>query len=918
VSVDPSSLGEGSYFGSVAIATPGGTGVLVPIQVNVALLGTLTTSPQSLTFSYQLGAAGPAAQTLNLATTSASAIAFTAGAASLQCGGNWLTVSPQIGSAPAALSVQINTSGLQAGTCAGTINFSAPSSATPMVSVPVTLTVTTAGLLQVATSGVDFTYQVGTGLPAAQTLEVTSSSAAVAFTVTPAPSVGGPAFLDVSPAGGTTPQAVTLALDTAVTEMLQPNTYSETVTISSPGLPNSAVTFPVMLVVSDNPVLLLSQAAVTFNYQIGQSDPSDQFLTIASSGAPLNFTVATATSNCTGFLSANPTIGSTSTDPGNPTQVDLTVDTTNMTMPETCNGTVTIAAPGSPTQIVPVVVNVSNTPLLDATPCVLDVATFTGPGMAVQQTISLASTDGVTPIDFAATAVTVPAGMTWLSLTPNSGTAPANLTVTLDPTNLTAGTYMGSINLTSTTAGVLPQSIPVVLTVSAGTVTVSAATLNFTMSAGGPNPANQIIQLANIPGGAALNAMATTDGSNFLTVTMSGDTIVASADGSQLDQGMYQGLVTVLVAGASNSPIYIPVTLTVGPPAVFTPAPAALSFNYQVGGALPPAQTIQLAGAGSGMVDFSAMAVAPPGSTTGIVFVNVTPASGTTPASLTVSVDQTVVPIMAPGIYTAFINLTSDSAVGTTQSIPVTLTISTPTPPAITSIVSGASFQTGAVSPGEVVTIFGTNIGPAVPADLTLNSSNMLETTLNNTTVTFNGVPAPLIFVSLNQINAIVPYEVAGQASIPLVITTGGIASAPLAVNVAATVPALFALGQSGSGPGAILNQNGTLNAAANPAAPGSTIVIYATGEGVTTPATLTGSVTPATGSSFPAPSATVSVSIGGIDARILYAGEAPGLIAGVLQVNAVVPAGTPAGNQPVVLTVGGVGSPSSVTAVIQ
>jgi uncharacterized protein (TIGR03437 family) len=194
----------------------------------------------------------------------------------------------------------------------------------------------------------------------------------------------------------------------------------------------------------------------------------------------------------------------------------------------------------------------------------------------------------------------------------------------------------------------------------------------------------------------------------------------------------------------------------------------------------------------------------------------------------------------------------------------------------------------------------------------------MLETTLNNTTVTFNGVPAPLIFVSLNQINAIVPYEVAGQASIPLLITTSGIASAPLTVNVAATVPALFALGQSGSGPGAILNQNGTLNAAANPAVPGSTIVIYATGEGVTTPATLTGSVTPATGSSFPAPSATVSVTIGGIDARILYAGEAPGLIAGVLQVNAVVPAGTPAGNQPVVLTVGGVSSPSSVTAAIE
>jgi uncharacterized protein (TIGR03437 family) len=175
-----------------------------------------------------------------------------------------------------------------------------------------------------------------------------------------------------------------------------------------------------------------------------------------------------------------------------------------------------------------------------------------------------------------------------------------------------------------------------------------------------------------------------------------------------------------------------------------------------------------------------------------------------------------------------------------------------------------------------------------------------------------------LIFASLNQINAVVPYEVAGMQSVPVVVTTGGTASTAFTVSVAPTAPAIFTLSQNGSGQGAILNQNGSVNGSGDSAAPGSVVVIYATGEGVTNPASATGSVTASSGTSFPLPSAMVSVTIGGVQAQILYAGEAPGLIAGVLQVNAVVPAGTAAGNQPVVLTVGGVSSSSAATVAVQ
>lgn len=919
ITVNPAGLSAGPYAGSVAVNAPGATGLVIPVTVNVAAQGALNINPQQLSFAYQLGTTAPAEQTISLTTTGTSLISFTASATSQQCGGNWLVVSPQSGAAPATLSVQINTTGLTAGTCDGTINISAPSAANSMISIPVTLLVSTNALLQVPTTGVTFAYQLGTVAPGSQTVQVTSSSTALPFTVSAAPISGGPSFLTVSPASGTSPQAITLTVNPTALAGLAPNTYAETVTVTSPTSGNASISFPVTLVVSNNPSLLLTQSAVTFNYQIGQAGPPNQTITLSSAGAPLTYAVTTSTSNCNGFLSASPTSGTTSIT-SQVSQIILSVNTSGLTTPETCNGTVTLSVPGSTNapETIPVTLNVSSTPLLNASPAVINVSAIAGSITSVQQTISLTSTDNTTALSFTATAATTPAGLTWLSVAPNTGSTPASLNVTVNSTNLPAGTYMGSINVSSTTANVLPQTIPVVLTVFSGTVAASTTSLTFSQGAGGSNPASQTIQVSNVPTGATVGATATVySGTNFLTVTTSGNTVTVSASGSQLSQGTYQGVVTIFVPGASNSPLYVPVTLTVGPPAAFTTSPTALTFTYQTGTALTEAQTIQISSASTSVLPFSVVAVAPPGSTNGVVFISVTPTSGTTPDSITVSLNQSVVSSLAAGSYTDLINLTSTSASGT-QTIPVTLTVTSPGPPTVTSVVSGASYQSGAVSPGEIISIFGTNIGPSAPAGLTLTANNMVETTLSNTTVTFNGVPAPLIYVSLNQINAIVPYQVSGLQSVPVVVTTGATVSSSFTVNVAATAPALFALSQNGSGPGAILDQNGSLNESSNSAAPGSIIVIYATGEGVTTPASATGSVTSATGTSFPKPSANVTVTIGGIDAQILYAGEAPGLVAGVLQVNAVVPAGTAAGNQPVVLTVGGVSSPSSVTAAIQ
>src|SRR5205085_7648827 len=154
--------------------------------------------------------------------------------------------------------------------------------------------------------------------------------------------------------------------------------------------------------------------------------------------------------------------------------------------------------------------------------------------------------------------------------------------------------------------------------------------------------------------------------------------------------------------------------------------------------------------------------------------------------------------------------------------------------PVISSITSGATFQPGAVSPGEIISIFGAGVGPALPADGVQFTpvSGKVPTTLGGVTVTFNnGIQAPLLFVSAKQINCIVPYEMAGQLQTSVVVGFAGNTSPVFEVRITDTTPAIFSETEGGNGQGAILNQNLTVNSASNPAAKGSVVSIYATGE---------------------------------------------------------------------------------------
>lgn len=239
--------------------------------------------------------------------------------------------------------------------------------------------------------------------------------------------------------------------------------------------------------------------------------------------------------------------------------------------------------------------------------------------------------------------------------------------------------------------------------------------------------------------------------------------------------------------------------------------------------------------------------------------------------------------------------------------------------PTIGAVVNAASWLPGAVSPGEIVTVYGSGLGAATPSTLVLGPAGTASTALNGVRVFFGGVAAPQTYVSGNQINAVVPYEVAGQDSVPVVVVAGGEVSNAFPVAVENAAPALFTLDGSGAGQAAVLNQDYSGNAPERPASKGSYLSLFVTGVGLnsepeTGAITAVGSAAPWT----PQPLLPVAVEIGGQAAEVSFNGDAPNMISGVMQVNVKIPASAPSGSAPIVVAVGGKRSPAGVTVSVR
>ncbi len=232
----------------------------------------------------------------------------------------------------------------------------------------------------------------------------------------------------------------------------------------------------------------------------------------------------------------------------------------------------------------------------------------------------------------------------------------------------------------------------------------------------------------------------------------------------------------------------------------------------------------------------------------------------------------------------------------------------------VLTVVNAASGGSDAIAPGEIVTIYGSNIGPPNPAGIQTAGGRVM-TQSGGAEVLFDGEPAPITFASINQINAVVPYGVRGRSSTKVQVRYNGQTSAAVPIDVQDAMPAIFTLTGTGTGAAAVLNQDGSVNSVNRPARRGSIVVIYATGEGITNPLVPDGQIATAV---YPKPVLPVSVRIGGQPAVIHYAGAAPSIVAGALQLNVQIPDGVRAGgNVPVTLVIGDAASPSGVTIAV-
>jgi uncharacterized protein (TIGR03437 family) len=533
--------------------------------------------------------------------------------------------------------------------------------------------------------------------------------------------------------------------------------------------------------------------------------------------------------------------------------------------------------------------------------------------LPVAQTIQIKRSGSGAALDF--TVSTIPS-VPWLIVTPTTGKTGTSISLRVNPTSLPAGTYATVLQVDAVGASA-PVTASVVLVVKnpPPTMTATPATLSFawqTDAASGP--AAQTISVTT--NGEPFSVSVVAAGGTWLSVTptlgvvLAGSpvTLTAAVDITGMTPGTYTGRITLTSLTAANKTITITASLTVTPGvAVITsvwPNAAPIGSNDT---------TVTIRGSHlfkNSVVKANSTDLTATWISSGVLLATVPKALLTAPAALQVTV------VNAPQA--------ASNALGFTV---------TPPGPLVQMVVNAASFATATpkalLAPGEIITIFGSGMGPTT-AILGAPVSNAFPTTLGSPAVTVEfeissvWVPAPLIFVHANQINCQVPFTLPVGTDLKMRVTYNALTSSDFLFDGVASAPGIFTVDSSGRGQSAALNYDSakltySLNSAANPVPKGGVLILYITGGGALNPAPATnGTLTP-TAPPVPALVGVPSVTIGGEAASVLSATAVPGALGGLAQLNVSVPTSAPAGKDlPVVVTIGTQSSPATATVSVK
>lgn len=508
-----------------------------------------------------------------------------------------------------------------------------------------------------------------------------------------------------------------------------------------------------------------------------------------------------------------------------------------------------------------------------------------------------------------------PATDFWLTVNLDSGNLPATLQVSVNPNSLPVAQYVSSVTITVTGAAA-PVVVTVTLnvTAAASTLSLTPATLNFTAP---PDPS--MTQMVTLSTNGSPISYTATSGATWMTVSPAvgivfpGDlaTLTVTVDATNLAPSAtpYLAKITVVASGTSvtskSQNITVGVTVNSQTPNITSIWPPSLPLNG-------PNQIITLRGSNFYSASLAAVQI------------------GVNATALTTTVisDSALQAVLPASMLTTSgnLNIIVENPAPGGNSAPATVSVANV--PVIYGVLSSASYASATVSPGELVTLFGSNIGPTTAATMAI-VNGYVDTTLSNVTLTIDGQNAPLLFVSANQVTAQVPYEAGIGPGMAVVLTNGSNPPATSTVTIATSAPGVYTADGSGTGQAAAVNTSATtgavtLNSTTSPAKIGDTISLYLTGEGNYNPSLLTGAVNTNTGfiippglSPLPQISPTPTVQIGGVDASagVAYAGVVPDSIIGVLQINVVVPTGSTTGAAvPVAISIGGNSTQTGVT----
>lgn len=933
IAVQPAGLAASTYNCPIAITAPSASQTPQPaVSLRVNPAG-LQVGPSSISLNATEGSSVPLAGSLSLTGPDA-AVAFSA-SVTAGTGGNWLSLTAAGGSTPANLGFQANPYGLAAGTYSATVHVISSGVDTP---VPATLTVAAVTLREVP-STLAFHFQQGSQ-PAAQVVSVLasdSSTPAFAF------QTGGHIAAASGPGAGN--------VSVSVAPGLGAGTYADGFLAVVSGASGARQVVPVTIVVDappPAPILTVSTASLAFSFVQG-TPAAAQLLLATNQGAAWTPSASVSTSSGGAWLALSPLPASAAD--GTAVAISVTADPSQ--------------APGGGAGVYSGEVVVSNAATGQAVhvPVSMTVNPLSGILLSRQGlSFTAAQAGGDVPGDtldlvnlglgnltWTATASTRSGGG-WLQVAQASGTCGAGSSAgvgvsvnTAALATLAPGSYYGWVEVrafdatSGQEAANSPQTAAVVLNVLAPATQMGPSVRPAALIFSGNAAQTVTIYNSNSTPLNYTSAAVTADGSPWCTVSPAAGTVAGSATLAVqaalagLGAGVHGCTVQISFAdGSSQSVAALAVVSSTGGLAAAAvgeapraskcaasglvvalrePAPRTTLMAFQ-----PAAVEVQVTDGCGNPVDGAATSVAF-STGDGTIAAN-SVGGGIYRASWT----PTSVPRNVPAADIA-IQAAAQSVASSGSAQPVHVTeLWNATHPVLISpggiVDAASSLSATQVAPCGWIAIFGENLADGE----SLAGSAPLPLELQGTSVFLGGRPLPLRYVSAGQIDAQIPCGIQPNSRQDLVVVHGSAQTLPSSVVVATAQPAIFTANQQGIGQASAFwtTPGGSYLAAdaANPVPAGGVIEIYCTGLGPVAPAVAEGTVSPSSPLAWSTLAA--SVTIGGQPATVLFAGLVPGAV-GIYQVNAVIPAGAPAGASiPVGITVDGHTSQPGATIAVR